>query len=196
MNRRLLGVVALALAAAAGALTYYLNEGFEGTTFPPDGWTTQTSPNAVWERSPSWGPWQYYAYGHAYVPPESTEAGWLFSPEMSIPLNQTVYFFFRYYISVGSAFSFQNNFALVYADTGYSVVSRSLSPTYGSWVVSSGSGIVQRNAPVKGRWYFAASTYRYYSAYVTMNVDDVWFTDESTAAVRPSSLGRVKALYR
>jgi hypothetical protein len=187
-----MAVAVFAAAAAAAGAVYYLDERFEGTQFPPPGWTVANYNGVTWSQGTG-GPQGKYARGFGNPPLYSGGYAVLESPSMNIPQGRTAYVRFGYYLYLTGPPP-SSYFYLLYPDTGEYLIT--WHPTImSSWLFYTGNAVVSRNAPVKGRWrvYLITAPSQ---ALVDFRVDTAQISDEDLTAVLPASLGRVKAIYR
>ncbi len=194
MQRLTFIAVALILPAAAFG-TYYLNEGFEGSQFPPPGWKKkQTGSGIIWYRNGG-GPWGYYADGGGEPPVGTEGSATLESPPINWEKGKTLYYHFKWRFGIGGSMGGNAGFYLTYADTQHQLVSWRVRFNWPDWDTLYASVVVTRTAPIIAKWQVDAWSVGMVTS-IDFNVDGVKITDESMAAVEPSSLGKVKALFR
>lgn len=104
MKRNMLMILALLLCSAGFLQAQILNESFEGTTFPPEGWTaipsTEVNATKHWERI--YREKDNHMSGKAYVEvitdsSEPAKEEWLITPEVEIPSEGVYSFQFKWY---------------------------------------------------------------------------------------------------
>ncbi|MGD8718546.1 MAG: hypothetical protein PVH29_06940 [Candidatus Zixiibacteriota bacterium] len=184
----LTAIVASALAAGAASATTYLDEDFHANQMPT-GWSAKTSGSGS------------VAYGFIYeeytasVLVNDGQAGTveLTSFEMTVPAG-TLYYSFEYYSYAMGSGTIRGEFAAEYAGTSTEIYRDSLSG--GSRHVEAGSFYVAEPGTIVVVWVYrgGAAPGRY--AEGEMFMDDAVITDVPNAGVDPSSLGRVRALFR
>ena len=196
MKRVLIIAVAAALAVAAAEAKDYVNEGFEAT-FPPRGWTTkyEGEGDANWKKAGG-GPWGSYAYGTASSNEKGLARATLMSYEFDLKQNTRVYYRFAYWWGDHGHSSADADFYITYVGAPYgNLVYRKL-PVAWEWKVHAGDVVNDRAARVKACWrVWTINYWRYHDAYLAL--DRIIISDEKRfPAVAPTSLGRVKALFR
>jgi opacity protein-like surface antigen len=188
-------VVAVAAVLAAGALAAdFVREGFDRSTFPPAGWKVETNGygSGAWRRE-GYGPWGAHAVG--MVSSVGSEDPWaeLWTYEFSIPARTEIYYGFYYWALGGGNYGCVFHIGYVSAPGGYLVKHRPLGNT--NWKYVSGHAFNLSAARVKARWSVSCGPSAGTSG-VVLGIDRVTITDEDPHAVAPTSLGRVKALFR
>ena len=196
MKRVLIIVIGATFAAATADATDFVNEDFEGTLFPPSGWTTKGEGTA----SGSWterggGPWGRFADGQVV----SYEQGYvritLMSYEFDLKANTKVYYGFDYRFQYGGNYTDVGaDFYIAYVPSpGGNLVYCRL-PGSG-WTYFSGYVVNTHEARVKAHWrIWVSNSFRYAGG--ALWLDNVVISDEDPSAVAPASLGRVKALFK
>lgn len=176
----ILGLGLLAAAAACGQV--YLEENFDGATFPPTGWTTYGSGNWSWINGGG------NAYGTAGANRFETAGAHLKSPDFNVDAGKVLRIRFRYTSSTtgspGSAYRwafFSSGWTKMIMATTWTQVDELTSP-----VETTGLYYFRFDISVNGGSYTGGGA--------TLYVDDVLITDD-VEAVTPASLGRVKALF-
>ncbi|NIT36780.1 MAG: hypothetical protein GTN49_09805 [candidate division Zixibacteria bacterium] len=182
---------ALALAAAGGAVTqYYVDERFEGT-WPPAGWRRVTG---SWGQE-SRGPWGKYALGLCMTTAQKPIYTTLESCPFTVPAKSTVYWHFCHREeTMGGVGSAGAEFYLRYDGSSENIVKVPL--VWGRWKHAYGSAQVAEAKPLRAGFSGWVWAWPGHSAYVILSLDNVQFTDESLVAVTPSSLGRIRAMFR
>lgn len=195
MRTCLLVAAALAL-TAAGAAKDFVNEDFEGA-FPPAGWTTAYEGNGSgrWSRA-SDGPWGCYAYGSA----SSAEAGLVraifMSPQFNVKANTKTYYRFDYgHFDNGHGVGGAEFYVACVDPPGADLVYTKLEVPP-KWVERAGDFSSAVDRRVKACWRVWADCYwRYHYSFLFF--DNAIISDEKRyPGVAPTSLGRVKALFR
>jgi hypothetical protein len=192
MNKVL--IIAIMTAAATAATSKdFVNENFEGA-FPPPGWKTVSYAEGEWMKFPQ-GPWGCYAWGHAYSSEYGLCRATLTSPEFNVKAKNKYYYRFDYsHSQVG------------YGTGGAEFYIKFVEPRVGTflnvqlpeteWTERRGVFYATVDARVKACWRVWTECYwRGHSAWVYF--DRAIISDEKRfPAVAPTSLGRVKALFR
>ena len=194
MKAIVVGVVVIASAAGA---TYYLDERFEGTPFPPPGWGSSSSGHGSWTRTAG-GPWGYFAQVNIFG--GGSYNGWatLQTGDLYIPQGKTIYYRFNYR-GEGNAYAIgvQGYFYIYYSGTTTTVVSTTLGSGFnGDWHEANGTGTISQALPVVTYWRLTASSYNMHGGGGWMSIDNCQISDEVMTVVGPASFGRVKAIYR
>jgi len=203
MRTTLILIAATALLASAAAATYYLDERFEGTEFPPAGWRVFQINNGNWYHGGTWPPGNgYYAAGNATQPGRMTMdyvAAALIAPPFTVPAPKTLYYRFVYCVILSTRGDlplpgFAGEFYLYYVDTGEPLEHLIFNGPVYPWAEASGAVPVAANRPVTAVWYVAYLPPDHGTT--LFDVDTCQICDENLTAVAPASLGRVKALFR
>jgi hypothetical protein len=195
MKLRFIVVATLAGAMLAHAAVY-VDEDFEQGV-PPPGWTsTKSGPGAGWDPEEG-GPWGKYAVGWA-----SSSAGverWakMDTYSFAVPGEATVKFRFDYKYGYGG-FEAENRatFSLLYATQPEEVFASRAMELASAWRVISGNASASRAGMVKARFeVWVQNRHPQHVASYAWDVDNV-IIEASAPAVSPTSLGRVRALFR
>ena len=187
-------IIAVTAALAATALAAdFVREGFEGSTFPPAEWKVETNGNGsgAWRREAG-GPWGAYALG--MVSSVGYEDPWaVLSTYFDLPARTIIYYGF-YYRAQGEG-NYATNFRITNLGMsgGYLVPPLPLGNT--NWKYLSGFAFNPTATYVKAVWSVGCGPSAGTSSAV-LGIDRVTITDEDPYAVAPTSLGRVKALFR
>ena len=187
MSKHLWVIAVLAFSTAVGAAVSapLVEENFEGSRFPPDGWTVDGV--GVWGWSNPGG----YADGYATATAENTSQCRINSPPFRLEVAGRVRASFRYEATkAGDVRAF---FEIEISREGYEYWQGIPSTTgweYYEWF----SPVAPANVYHRISW--LATVYcPYNSGTGVLRLDDVVLT-AGTVCVQPTSIGRVKALYR
>jgi hypothetical protein len=191
MNKlAIITAVAFALVTTSGATQYYVNEKFEGT-WPPAGWRVVTG---GWLQRTE-GPWGNYAFGYRTTTGQNPAYTTLESCPFTVPANSTVYWHFCHAAdTMGVPASAGAEFYLRYDGSSENIVLTPLA--FGEWKHVHGSTKISEGRPLRAGFSGWVTAWPGHSAYVLISLDNVQFADESLVAISPTSLGRVKAVFR
>jgi hypothetical protein len=175
-------IACLIITASAASAATYVSQDFEGSTFPPTGWTTYGTGNWSWVNGGG------NAYGTAGANRFETANAHLQSPDFNVEAGKVLRIRFRYTSSTtgspGSAYRwavFSGGWSKMIMATTWTQVDELTNP-----VETTGSYCFKFDINVNGGAYTGGGA--------TLRVDDVLVTDRE-AAVAPASLGRVKAAF-
>lgn len=192
-------VLATAVALAAVALAHaapYVDEKFEQGVPPPRWTASKSGPGAGWDPETG-GPWGTFAVGWASSSAGAERWARMNTYDFTVPDDTALSFRFSYRYGHGG-FEADNRatFSLLYAAQPEEVItSRRISLT-STWGVFSGSASVSRGGVVKARFeVWVQNRHPQHVAIYAWDLDNV-VIDVSEPAVSPTSLGRVRALFR
>jgi hypothetical protein len=192
MKSILLILVSLTLFAFAGDAVYYLAEGFEGS-FPPEGWTWRSYTQGGYASWTQWsGPWGYDVYGSITSGYASIFTS-LFSCPITIPENITIFFRFDYKRTQTEYYEHAATFAIGTNTNplqGPYIYYQSLD-TIGQWTTVSGEAITTLGTTYRTRWWITTTT-----GNTSLQIDNVYISDEPFISVEPASLGSIKSAFR
>ena len=188
-------VAALLTFAAAATATYYVDERFEGTQFPPAGWE-ESNVNGDWSRS-NFGPPRNWAatgtisYGSGGVYCSAALKTYLVYVVADTPLHY--HYYFEY-----SSNHVDNNYAAfqIFYDGATTPFVNDQVPSWPLWAERSDSVVAPQTGYIYVRLYNYGRTNDPSGGGAKFDVDDVQLSDENITALAPVSFGRVKALFR
>jgi hypothetical protein len=187
-------VVVLVNALSVGAAPY-IDEGFEGA-FPPAGWAIENTSSAGWDRTED-GPWGRYAAGWASSSNGHEAHAGLTTSSFNVAVGTVVEFRYDYRLSDnGYPSTYHAGFYLYYIDRPHEYVFQCNAPLSVPWCELTGNVTAPRNGNMAA--HFDISVYNgtsHSSAYV-WELDNFLVNDKQVHAVAPTSLGRVRALFR
>jgi hypothetical protein len=192
-NTRLVIVIALCVHATSPAATRLLiGQGFERETWPPPGWRieTQTPPVAYWAREYSGKKWfARGCVGGAYGRGSAT----LITKRLNIPACSKITVTFDYK-TTEEEYSWDIIRKVYLVKDDYETIwSKELRSETWRTFRAKLPPIKKCGGIYTFRWYLQAVTYL--GSYVDLSIDNIRI-EETNTAVAPTSLGRVRALYR
>jgi hypothetical protein len=188
---------ALVWAAAFAHATAYVDENFEGGVPPPHWESSKSGAGAGWDGE-SGGPSGTYARGWATSTADVERWAKMDTYVFDVPPNTTVEFRFDYKYGHGG-FEAPNRatFILLYAGYPEEVITSFGMELTSTWRVFERKVVPPRGGLVKARLeVWVRNPHPRRSATYIWDVDNVLVADEAYHAVAPTSLGRVKALFR
>jgi hypothetical protein len=190
---------ALIIASLTAALAYaapYVDENFEGGV-PPARWTSSKSgPGAGWDPEEG-GPWGTCARGWASSSAGAERWARMDTFAFEVPADTTLTFRFNYKYGHGG-FEAENRatFSLLYATQPEEVFASHPMTLTSTWRVFNGNASATRVSMVKARFeVWVQNRHPQRVATYAWDLDNV-VIDVSEPAVSPTSLGRVRALFR
>lgn len=190
-------IVAVALTAASFACaTAYVDEDFGGS-FPPPGWTTRSGGGSAGWDVEGGGPWGSYAVGWAYSTDNVERWAELDTCAFHVDADTAVEFRFDYkYVYGGIEAPNYAEFSLFYAGAPEQVIGTDRVARTSSWREEKGDMPAPKAGSVKARFKVWVRNPSSQSSIYEWAVDNVLINDKEGHAVAPTSLGRVKALFR
>jgi hypothetical protein len=187
----LLGVSVLLTAGASA--TVYLDEDFDERTLPP-GWEVQRrgSGSSSYSFMPGYG--GYYYYASVTVNSEQYAAISLTSPPLTVPVGTLYYRFDLSTYRYGTA-GVSGDLSVRYAGSSSNIF-YDYFPSNSDWHEESGSFYVGESRPIVVIWELSggAAPGRYGTG--SLSMDNAVIADTPNIGIDPTSLGRVKGLFR
>ena len=193
-------ILIAALLASTASATYYLDERFEGSQFPPAGWELLATTHANWYQQSGPPPDGAYAFGYASTPEtrDATAYANLVAPSFILPAPGTLYYRFRYTTTATTRAlpgrSVAGEFYLYYVDTSEPLVDLIFDDVIYTWEEATGSTPAAGGRAIRAAWRVEYGL-TIPGAFIFC-VDTCQVNDEPMTAATPASLGRVKALFR
>jgi hypothetical protein len=190
-------VVTAALAVAAPAYaTGYVAEKFEKAV-PPAKWTVKTKGSAGWTQRTG-GPWGNYARGAAASSNNNESWAKMDTYSFNVAANTTLEYRFDYkYGHGGFAAPSYAKFYLFYVGPPEEEITSAGMALTSKWVVFTGKPVAKRSGAVKARFeVWVKNPDTRHTAVYAWDVDNVVIAKAANHAVSPTSLGRVKALFK
>lgn len=189
-------LIIASLTAALAHAAAYVDENFEGGV-PPARWTSSKSGSgAGWDPEEA-GPWGKYAVGWASSSASAERWAKMNTYSFDVPANATFTFRFDYKYGHGG-FEAENRatFSLLYATQPEEVFTSHPITLTSTWRVFNGNPSSPRGGLMKARFeVWVRNRHPQHVAVYAWDVDNVVIT-ASEPAVEPTSLGRVRALFR
>ena len=189
-------LIIASLTAALAHAEPYVDENFEGGV-PPAWWTSSKSgPGAGWDPEEA-GPWGKYAVGWASSSASAECWAKMDTYAFAVPADATFTFRFDYKYGHGG-FEAENRatFRLLYATQPEEVFASHPITLTSTWRVFNGNASSPRGGLVKARFeVWVLNRHPQRVAVYAWDVDNVVIA-ASEPAVAPTSLGRVRALFR
>ena len=196
---RLWVVLTTASTVAAAAFAHavnYVDEGF-GQGVPPAGWNeTKSGPGAGWDPEEG-GPWGTYAVGWASSSADAER--WARMDTFAFDVTGAASLTWRFNYEYGhGGFESDNSakFTLLYPTQPEEIISSRTIELASDWRVLSGSASIPHGGNVVGRFdVWVKNRHPRHVAVYSWRLDNVVIY-ASEPAVSPTSLGRVRALFR
>jgi len=190
--RFIAAIALLAFAASSAATRLLIGQGFKRETWPPPGWRvkTRTPPVAYWARvCPEENCFARGFVGGSYGGGSAT----LITKKLDLPARSKITVAFDYINSEeGYPWGVKRKVYLVKGDY-WNIWSMDLQSERWKRVKTNLPPIKEAGDDYTFRWYVEAVTFS--GTYVVLCIDNIRI-EETNTAVEPSSLGRVRALYR
>ena len=190
-------IVAAALAAAGFAdAAVYVDENFEQSV-PPPGWTSSKSGEGAGWDAEGGGPWGTYALGWASSSAGAERWAKLETYTFAVPAEAELAFRFDYkYGHGGYEAPNRATFSLIYAAQPEQIFASHGMLLTSTWRVFEGTAVATRGGLVKVRFeVWVQNPHPRRVAIYAWDVDNV-VVDAGEPAVAPTSLGRVRALFK
>ena len=194
---RLLAVIVTTLALTAAAYaTGYVSEKFEEGV-PPAKWTVKSKGSAGWTERTG-GPWGRYARGAAASSNNDESWAKMDTYAFNVAANTNLEYRFDYkYGHGGFAAASYAKFYLLYVGPPEEIITSAGMALTSKWVVFTGKPVAKRAGAVKARLeIWVKNPDPGHTAVYAWDVDNVVIAKAANHAVSPTSLGRVKALFK
>jgi hypothetical protein len=195
MRRVYLFALTLAFCAAGAGATAYIDEGFEGP-FPPGGWGVEKTVNAGWDLQEG-GPWCNYAIGWASSTDGIVRWARMDTPTFDVAAGTTVEFRYDYDLGCnGYPAEHYARFSLYYVGPPAETLVQRDMLLAADWRTYSDYIVVTRAGSVAARFEIYVKNPSFHTSVYAWDIDNVLINDKRYHAVEPTSMGRVRAIYR
>ncbi len=188
-------VAALAAAGFADAATY-VDEKFEQSVPPPRWTSSKSGAGAGWDAEAG-GPWGKFAVGWASSSASAERWAKMDTYSFAVPAKTELAFRFDYKYGHGG-FEAENRatFSLLYATQPEEVFASHRIPLTSTWRVFRGTAVATHEGLVKARFeVWVQNRHPQHVAVYAWDLDNV-VVDAGEPAVSPTSLGRVRAVFK